>query len=304
MTPFKERGQQEQRIEGYDSRISLHFTRHGEKEKDPNKSNRERLMTAKGRQQAIEKGKKREGRHDAAMAFGSHVVRSQQVAGYEMAIAQGRTDITGDETLEELKAKLDQDLEYGHRVGEDKRLGFDFYDKEYERITDEAYDKKQGLKFVVEESDQLAEKMGDSKSISYSRAASNIAQVVEKYIKIAPTFNTLVSDSEKREQYGDTMERFMGSHAGVIDCFLAKVVEKIKGVEERDALVRALGNQGFDETEGFEVDIVKTSHSDEPSVRVMYDKKDKDGNELFHFDEVVSPETLKEIIEEGEVENV
>jgi hypothetical protein len=43
----------------------------------------------------------------------------------------------------------------------------------------------------------------------------------------------------------------LGSHGGVTESFLLKVIEKIKGVAERDRFVSIIGNQ-FDFLEGFE----------------------------------------------------
>src|SRR3989338_23908 len=84
--------------EAFISRVLLHFTRHGEKEKDPSKDNKDRLLTPAGLQQALSKGQGRSGAYPTAVAIGSDILRAQQTAGLEMAGAEG-DDVTGEETL-------------------------------------------------------------------------------------------------------------------------------------------------------------------------------------------------------------
>jgi hypothetical protein len=114
---------------------------------------------------------------------------------------------------------------------------------------------------------------------------------------IAPRFDQIVSDEEKKEKYSDTLERFMGSHAGVIDVFLCKVVEKLKGIEERNKLVESLANSGFNFAEGFDVEIDVING--EPQMRIKYSKPKDERGEAFEIDEVVPHEILEQMIEEG-----
>ena len=283
----------------YSSRVLLHFARHGDKTSDPDKSNVEQVLTEIGRRQGWDKGKALGPATPTAMAFGGDVLRSQEMGGFMLAGAEDNEGITGQETLDELRAKLDEDRKVGTRLAVDPRLSFHYESPEVWRVAGGAYKKGGGgLKWMVENSDQLVMEHGNERETSYSRVASNIAQVLEKYAKIAPRFDAIVSDEEKMKQYGDTLERMMGSHAGAIDYFLCKLVEVMRGKGERDRLISMCDEMGFDVAEGFDVEIDMVNG--EPQMRVKYEKKSKDGEEDFVFNENIPPEVLEQIIAEGE----
>lgn len=286
--------------EKYTSRILLHFFRHGEKRKTRGVKNPDQSLTKKGKLQGYKKGLKGPEAMPTAVAFGGHVKRAQEMAGFTMAGAK-RMEVTGKESMEEIKQKLDEDLKYGTKLAVDKNLGF-YYEPEFCQPKDKAYKENRGLKFVVEESDELAEKLGDKYSSTYSRSAGRIATILQKYNSIAPKFNEIISDEEKKKRYGDILERFMGSHAGVIDAFLCKIVEKIKGIGERNKLVKVLGDSGFDPAEGFDIEIDALAGQEEPVIRIKYNKEGKEGREGFSFNEILSPKLLQELINEGKSE--
>lgn len=284
----------------YSSRIVLHFFRHGDKTKevDGDKSNVVQVLTETGAQQGVDKGVELGPAKPTAMAKGGDVKRSRQMAGYALAGAEGRDDITGAETIEELEAKLNEGRKVGTRMAEDPRLSFHYESDELWEACDEAYDRGEGLKWFVEESDEFAAEHCNDRETSYSRMASNIAQVLQDYNKIAVNYDRLVSNEEKMKQYGDTLQRFMGSHAGSIDFFLAKLVEVMRGSEERDRFVRALDNQMFDVAEGFDIEIEMIDG--QPQMRISYEREPQDDREGFEFNEVIGPEVLEQIVEEGE----
>lgn len=278
----------------YSSRILLHFLRHGEKESVPGKTNQKQMLTAAGRYQGLETGLKGPEAKPSAMAFGSDIPRSQEMAGFDLAGAQRREDISGDESLEELMDKLNQGRKVGTKLAADPRLGFYYEPELYSQVSNAG---KSGLKFVVESSDEIAEKTGDKESTTYSRTAANVSEILDKYLTIASRFDEIVSDEDKKEKYSDTLERFMGSHAGVIDVFLCKVVEKLKGVEERNKLVESLANSGFNFAEGFDIEIDVING--EPQMRIKYSKPKDERGEAYDIDEVVPREMLEEMIKEG-----
>ena len=90
------------------------------------------------------------------------------------------------------------------------------------------------------------------------------------------------------------MKRFFGSHQGVLESFLAKLIEKTKGIEERNKFVEVLNNQGFDFAEGFEVDI-KNKELGEPTIHLLY-KKEKEGKTIFEFDEDLPKEIIDSLV--------
>ena len=278
-----------ERAERVTSRIELHFVRHGEKENDKTKPDEMIELTETGRGQARSKA------HDdditQSVSFGSPRVRTQQTAGLMMS--GGLDGITGDESLEELRAKLNKDLAIGSKMAVEKRLNFNLdLSKEYVKKAMEASERNEWLKFLVEQSDDLVTSLDDAESDSYSRIAGRIAEIVKKYLDIAPRFDKLAQDEKKNVE--DTLKRFLGTHQGIGESFLAKVIEKTKGISMRDAFVSALGNQGFGYAEGFDVQ-VETVDGKKQTVRISF-KKEKDGQTLFEFNELVPKELIEEMI--------
>lgn len=269
------------------SKIDLYFMRHGDKEKDPTKSDYDIRLTEKGRSQAQDKSHAEN--LDQSVAFGSPRKRTQETAGIAMA---GSTElIEGTESLEELKEKLDANLAVGSKIGEDKNLDFILNeDSEYGKEIMKPFIEGRLLKWVVEESDKIAEEMHDTEQYSYSRSAKGVAKVILKYLNIAPRWQQLTQDTEK---YTNTLERYLGTHQGVQESFLAKVIEKMKGVDERNKFVAILNNQGFDFTEGFKAEIQNHSGA-EPTIHISYNKE-KDGQKVFEFNEDISKSMLEEI---------
>jgi len=289
--PIFENKENKEQIKDYTSKIELVFMRHDEKENDKTKSGEEVRLTLAGKMHAKEKAEQDDIRQ--LVAFGSPRKRTQETAGLVMS---GKLEeITGMETLEELKEKLDKDLplKSGSKIRVDDRLNFeaDFTSNYGKKVLDAVKNEKY-LKFLVEDSDRLAREENDDKSSTYTKQAQAIASIVEKYYDIAPRFNELVQDEDKG--YEDTMKRFLGSHQGILESFLAKIIEKTKGVEERDKFVQVLNNQGFDYAEGFEIDI-KNKELDEPIVHLSY-KKEKEGKTIFEFDEDLPKEMIDSLV--------
>jgi len=271
------------------STIDLRFFRHAEKESDKNKGDEEIELTETGRMQAIEKSEDDD--LSQSVAFGSPRKRAQQTAGFVMG---GQLpEITGDENLEELKEKLDKELKVGSKIGIDKRLDFNLdLSTDFGKRALEAFKNGQYLKFLVEESDTLAQSLQDSTEETYGRQAGRVAEIVKKYIKVARRWDELVQEESKG--YEDTLKRFLGTHQGVTESFLAKIIEQTKGKVERDTFVSALGNQGFDFAEGFDVKI-ETVNDKTRNIRISF-KKEKDGQIIFEYDEIVSREIIDGLI--------
>jgi len=291
MENFKEKIKNPEANE-YSSKIELHFFRHGESEPAVEGNDSERKLTQRGRESAVAKSKG-ETNVKQSIAFGSPRERSQQTAGLVMA---GREEvIEGNESLEELKDKLESMLKIGKKIAVEERLDYpedpstEYYRRAWEHV-------KNGdiLKFMVEESDRLAKELNDDKNFTYSRLARQIAEIIKKYLTIFPRWNELASD--KTKDYSNTLERFMGTHQTVPESFLAKVIEKTRGVEERNRFIELLGNKGFDYTEGFDLEISNTA--DGFKICILY-KNEKDKEKPYIFDQEISAEILDEIINEG-----
>ncbi len=248
-------------------KIELHFFRHSIKESnDVTLPDDESVkLSQAGKNLAIEKSFD-DVNFSQAVAFGSPRVRTQESALYMMT--GNEDDITGTETLEELKQKINRDLRVGSKIGIDERLNFsDSNNTPVGKALNESYARGEYVKFMVEQSDNLARETGDESGANYSAKAAQIAKIIQKYIGIAPNWQKLVSDESKG--YTDTLERYMGTHASISEAFLAKVIEITEGVEARNSFIEKYPN-GFDYLQGFEADIVRDSNG-EVSIEIRFD---------------------------------
>lgn len=274
------------------SKIELSFFRHEEKEKDKSKSDEEIRLTEKGKISAKNKAHVNT-QIEQAVAFGSSRKRTQETAGLIMAGAQDQ--IIGTESLEELKKKLNSELNgAGSKIGTDERLNFVLNENnDFGKEAMKEFLAGNWMKFLVERSDQLAEELQDNESSTYSRQASGIAQVIVKYLQIAPRWNELAQDETKK--YTDKLERFFGAHQGVLESFIAKVIEITKGKEEQEKFLTAIGGNGFDFSEGFNVEILSYENED-PKIRIKFHKENKEGKTTFNFDQIVDSKLIEEIM--------
>jgi hypothetical protein len=280
----------------YSSKIELHIARHSIKDSTLGIPDEEIRLTPEGRALAKEKAS-RDTQLSRSVAFGSPRKRSQETALLMMAGADDA--ITGDENLQELKEKLDSGLMHGSKLGVDERLNYtDDETTEYGKRLHDAFIGKDYLRFLVEESDQLAQEMGDKSRATYSGKAAAIASIVAKYISIGPRWNQLVTEATDGG-VSDTLERYLSTHQGSGESFLAKLIEKTEGLKQRAEFVKVLGNQGFGFVEGFVVSI-ETTKSNERIIRVSYDKELPDG-QRFTFEKEIPNTLIQDIIREGAV---
>lgn len=277
-----------QSSETYTSRILINIFRHSEAERG-DMPDEERELTPHGRDLAMKKSSKfkRSENIEQSVAIGSLRKRTKSTA----AIIMAAPVLTGEETLEELKAKLDEGRNFGSKIAEDERLNFRTDTKEYLDSLTAAYNDGRLLPFVVNESDMRAKAVGDNGS-TYSRMAGNIAELINRYMAVSPKFDELV----KTNGYQNLMERFLGTHQSISESFLLKVVEKTKGIEERNKLLGVLGG-GFDLVEGFQVEIQSVVGN--PKAVIHYEKKDNEGKIIYELHEEIPIEILAEIINEG-----
>lgn len=276
--------------------VVLHLFRHAEAERNPNKPNNFFELSETGRKQAFKKGKV-DGAENLkqSVAFGSPRKRAQQTASFAMS-GKSLDSITGTDTLEELKEKIDQNLKVGSKIGIDPRL--DFHLDKNTPFGEQAYKAvfidKDYLKFLVNRSDELAIETSDKQASTYSRQAGAIAEIIKKYVAVSGQWDKLV----KKGKYEDSkLERFLGSHGGVVESFLLKVIEKTKGIRERDRLLNIMPHQ-FEYTEGIKITIKNRGQT----IHVLFKKENANNpKENFIFDEDISLEIIDEIIKESHV---
>jgi broad specificity phosphatase PhoE len=282
----------------YSSRIIVNVFRHGQKEKLPPEGvggDEAIRLTPQGREQAQESGAAfRQGNTDIdqRVAIGSPRTRAQETAGF--AMAGHEAGITGDETVAELKVKLDGERAYGTKLGQDARLDFEFGAGSFEEAANKAYGEGRLLSWLANESDDLARAEHEQRGLGYTRMAGNVAELIHRYVRAAPRFDQLV----KEKDYGDTLERFLGTHQAVGESFVARALEKMRGAEARDQFIAALGDVGFNFVEGFKVEIDTPAGGGEPTATLTFSRPATEKTEAYELSLPLSGDLLKEMIED------
>lgn len=275
--------------ENFSTKIELHFFRHDDKGSAEGKTDQEVQISEKGRQHAASFAE--DDSIEQSAVFGSPRVRTKETAALHMA---GK--MFTEEEIAESNYTLDKLIEKigPNKIATDERL--DFFLGNNEKFMEEvkaSFGQGTFLKFLVERSDDLAKEIEDENVGSYSRVAAGIAEIVKKYLTIAPRFEELAK--EHADKYGRIMKRFMGTHQTTSECFLAKVIEKVDGIETRDTFVRALNNQGFNLSEGFECDVI-TDKDGKTVIHIKFEKPGTEEKEGFVFDRDVNQSIIDEMI--------
>lgn len=254
------------------SQIILHFMRHSMKAAGYEDDYKVPL-SEDGRNFALQESQ----RYDSTVpierkrAYGSPRLRSRETAQIVMNKSQEDFDqiIRADKSLD-YKTNLQTGTELA------KAIGDSFKDKTY-------------LKTLVEQSDQLAEKTGDNENSTYSDFARNIASFIDRHVKLADRWH-----QRTREYHGEDFdpraERFVGTHQGTVECFVAKVLEIQSGNSERDKFVEMLSGNGFDFIEG--VDVVIETDEKGTIIKLISNSK----NHEFELNEIVDQKTIHKIL--------
>ncbi|MDP4000875.1 MAG: histidine phosphatase family protein [bacterium] len=274
-----------------ESRIVLYFRRHGKKEQTlEGQTDTDVPLTKEGRGQAVQIGKDLNVKPEMTIAFGSRRKRAQEVAA--RAMLANEDDISPNMPLDQLKARIAKELGYGQKIIEDRRLDFnEGKGTALGVLTDKAYAEKRTAEFMIHDSDRIAQETKDLTTSTYTRLASQVAELVQKYAKIGSNFHRIVEeDPEKYKKFQNQMERFMGTHNTVSDSFVAKVIEKQQGIEERERFLQSVGPLGFKEAEGFNIEVINRGGNQEIRLNV------KAGNEEWNID--VVPDTIGRIIDD------
>lgn len=272
------------------SKIIFSFFRHGKKEEaKPGQSDYEVLLTKEGRIQAYQKGEEIKPQKEVAIAIGSPRKRAQETVARILFAEDFPPEMSFEEIKEKVQNELDEQYKLGPRrvrkIIADPRLNFVTYEE-----CSKAVKEKRILPFLVYESDNLIlEKYRDERLVCLTSYAGNVAEIIKKYLAVGSTFERIVQkDPEKYAQYGNQLERYLGTHLAVGESFLAKVVEKAKG---RNALKEWVTKNpsGFKETEGFTVEII-------PGKILIRYQLEEGKEETIEM----KPEILDEIIKEKE----
>ncbi len=145
------------------------------------------------------------------------------------------------------------------------------------------------IQFLVEESDELAKKLGDSDSSTFSRQAADVADLIKK---------TLLQNKPVANNQDN-----ISAHIGVVESFLIKCIRKTvdSRVEKKpnpsvDKLVEILEN-GFSPEDKLQIGISRDGLG-QVSITLHFHKKVPTTGKEFHFDGDISLETIDEIIAE------
>lgn len=270
--------------------IRLEIFRHDDKEKTTDSGARlgdnEVHLSPAGRVNAVRAGRERNPHPAVGLVYGSPRERTRETA---LRGLLSNEDITVEDSFTEMEEKINKEMGYGRKHIIDNRLNF-IWDGEQvsRRFHDEGYDhflnKKDALKWLFKDSDQVVLEEKDPVATSYSRCAGNIAELVKKYMDILPRWENITKidaakPAEEKKNYADfqnELQRFMGSHAAVLENFLLKVIEKKEGragvekfFEQREA--SQVGNNSFKPNEGYTISIVTANG--QPTAEVIYHDK-------------------------------
>ena len=269
-----------------DSEVMLKFRRHAQKEKDPNKTNEELLLSPAGRVNAFETGKELNAQLEVSVAAGSQLIRSQEAA--LLLMLANNENISPTDSLDTIKDKIKENLKVGTKIYEDERLGFlvkgDVRTEAYKADADGRY-----MEWLVDESDKQAIETNDQESTTFSRQAGNIAEIFDKYSQVGNNFNRLVNEKDNYKEFGNHLERYLGTHASVPESFIYKALLIQEG---KMAAQKFLENNKncWKELTGLDVSI--KNHGSEQNIHIIY----ADGNGQSEL--ILKPETVKEIINE------
>jgi hypothetical protein len=274
------------------SRINLRFHRHAEKqpwdewaEANPDLADLVQDLTEKGIDQAGAKpGPKIP---EQAVAFSSPRIRAIQTAE---VIMHGHKDKTQDPVRSEddyealVKEISTAKTGKAAKIGIDRRLDFvlDFVNgKPYAEELLKGIMSDEPLDFIVNKSDKLALEAKDTYSFTFSRGAANMASILLKYVHASKRWDDLVQDESKH--YAETLERIYTTHQLVQESFIIKYLQEVGRDKEAKEFQKAVYNEGFEETEGIEIEL-RTSNGNLPKIHLSY-KREQDNQVIFELDE-------------------
>jgi len=296
MENFKLKIEQQEKIRP--ATIRLEIFRHDDKGSnttaDPNEDVDKTLPLSKtGRKHASENGKNKNPHPETAIAYGS--LRHRTIETAERQLLAHETFVKEDLSLDEINKLIGDKLRIGKKYKNTELLDFNFNgsDQFREATADHFVNKKDLLVWYLEQSDQLVENEKDQISTSYSRLAGNVATLVSKYFDAYSKWKKIVSDNpDKYNKYDNELQRFMGTHQGVAESFLMKVIEKTNGKKEVYNFINSLKSKnGFEFGEGYSLVISETKNNNNELTKIMSvnfnDKK-------ILFDKEVLEEIIKD----------
>jgi hypothetical protein len=140
--------------------------------------------------------------------------------------------------------------------------------------------------------------------MTYTKTAARVASVFLDLV------NAPVSDEERaafKKGHEPMVDMFACSHGGVLETFLAKVIEKTQGVERRNNFIASLNPDGFENVQGLEIDV--QYYDGKPRIFVNFQSNTKEDvavvpgknftRPVFDFNAELTMDVLMQIINEG-----
>jgi broad specificity phosphatase PhoE len=245
-----------------ETKIILEFMRHAKQEKE-GKWDKKKRLNEEGKSQSVKKGKEVNPNAKVSLAIASSRERAQETA-YRVMLANEGID-SKIKTMEDVESLISDELKVGKKMKIDARLD-SVIDGPIGKFYNEADNQGRFLQWAVNESDSQAIEYGDGKTLTYKRAAGNIAEIIRRYLEIGRNFNGIVLKRGEQE-VGNQLERYIATHQGVGELFLAKVLELKENAKKRDEYLKSLG-EGFRHTEGFRIGII--NKGSEQSIYMTY----------------------------------
>lgn len=260
--------------------VKLYFFRHGKKAGE--------VLSIEGKKAAREMGLGLNSKKEMAVAGGSFLDRTLE-SSLRVMMPEEFEDL---DSFSEMESKMEGELKVGKKFYRDSRLGFNeggpIFDNALKAFEDGKY-----IEWLLNDSDRRAIEKKDLVSSTYLRQAGNIAEILKKYIKVGSNFNGLV---KKNDQYQvdnkNEIERYLGTHQGVVECFVLDFLKRKEGVLVAEELATSMGN-GWPELGGIFIEI---KNKGEESV-VMMSYPSLDGIKKIK----VEPEVIDEIIKDREL---
>jgi hypothetical protein len=216
--------------------LILRIIRHGEKAGgnwNPDDEDYLIPLTEEGRENAHK-------RHIAgapkqALAFGSGRVRANETAA--RALVGENPEIENTPEYTELEKEINKDVPLGSKIRNDERLDMAFVkqDEVHERLEERG--NEVGYLKALDEDYVSAE---NSRETVYGKQVENLSDILLEHVQKATNWKRLVE--KKPGEYENTLVRYLGTHGGVLDAFVAEVLASLHGKDARADFIERFPN--------------------------------------------------------------
>ncbi len=268
-----------EKMENIETSVELYIFRHGKKDGA--------VLSTEGKREAREMGLELGSNKDMSVAGGSPIDRTLE-SSLRVMMPNEFEDL---DSFSDIESKMDEELKVGKKFYRDNRLGFNI-DGPIADDALKAFGAGDYIKWLYNESDKQAVDKKDPVSTTYLRQTGNIAEVLKKYMKVGDNFNRLVAEKEEYQaEDKNKLERYLGTHQGVVECFVLDVLKRQEGATVANFLADKMGN-GWAELEGVSINI--KSKGEKKGIIMFYPTPE--GLKKIEID----PKTIDEIILERE----